>query len=46
MTPYSAGIVAGSHDPAAAKKLLDFLASPTAAPAIAATGLEPVADGK
>lgn len=46
VTLYSAGIVAGSHDPAAAKKLLEFLASPAAAPAIAATGLEPVADGK
>ncbi|HEY9347183.1 MAG TPA: substrate-binding domain-containing protein [Inquilinus sp.] len=46
VTPYSAGIVAGSHDPAAAKKLLDFLASPTAGPAIAATGLEPTADAK
>ena len=43
VTLYSAGIVAGSHDPAAAKKLLDFLASPAAAPAIAATGLEPTA---
>lgn len=46
VTLYSAGIVAGSHDPAAARKLLDFLASPAAAPAIAATGLEPVAEGK
>ncbi|MBW8729176.1 MAG: substrate-binding domain-containing protein [Inquilinus limosus] len=43
VTLYSAGIVAGSHDPAAARKLLDFLASPAAAPAIAATGLEPTA---
>lgn len=43
VTLYSAGIVAGSHDPAAAKKLLEFLASPAAAPAIAATGLEPTA---
>ena len=46
VTLYSAGIVAGSHDPAAAKRLLDFLASPAAAPAIAATGLEPVATTK
>ena len=46
VTLYSAGIVAGSHDPAAAKQLLDFLASPAAAPAIAATGLEPTAAGK
>jgi molybdate transport system substrate-binding protein len=46
VTLYSAGIVAGSHDPAAARKLLDFLASPAAAPAIAATGLEPVATTK
>lgn len=46
VTPYSAGIVAGSHDPVAAKKLLDFLASPAAAPTIAATGLEPTAAGK
>ena len=46
VTLYSAGIVAGSHDPAAARKLLDFLASPAAAPAIAATGLEPTATAK
>ncbi|WP_342238297.1 substrate-binding domain-containing protein [Inquilinus sp. OTU3971] len=46
VTLYSAGIVAGSHDPAAAKRLLEFLASPAAAPAIAATGLEPTADSK
>ncbi|WP_225773693.1 substrate-binding domain-containing protein [Inquilinus sp. Marseille-Q2685] len=46
VTLYSAGIVAGSHDPAAAKKLLDFLASPAAAPVIAATGLEPTATGQ
>jgi len=46
VTLYSAGIVAGSHDPAAARKLLDFLASPAAAPAIAATGLEPVATAR
>jgi molybdate transport system substrate-binding protein len=43
VTLYSAGIVAGSHDPAAAKALIDFLASPAAVPAIAATGLEPTA---
>jgi molybdate transport system substrate-binding protein len=46
VTPYSAGIVAGSHDPAAAQKLLEFLASPAAAPAIAATGLEPTAESR
>lgn len=46
VTLYSAGIVAGSHDPAAARKLLEFLASPAAAPAIAATGLEPVVESK
>jgi ABC-type molybdate transport system substrate-binding protein len=36
-----AGIVVGSKEPEAAKALIAFLASATAAPAISASGLEP-----
>jgi molybdate transport system substrate-binding protein len=42
ITIFSAGIVIGSEEPEAAKALIAFLASATAAPAIAATGLEPI----
>lgn len=41
ITPYSAGVVVGSHHPEAAKQLLDFLASPEAEAAIKASGLDP-----
>ena len=41
VTPFSAGIVAGSTQPAAAKALIDYLTSPAAAPLIRQTGLDP-----
>jgi molybdate transport system substrate-binding protein len=43
ITIFSAGIVIGSKEPEAAKALIAFLASATAAPAISASGLEPIA---
>ena len=42
ITVFSAGVVTGSKNPAAAKALLRFLASPSAAPVITKTGMEPV----
>jgi molybdate transport system substrate-binding protein len=42
MTLFAAGIAAGSKDPAAAKALIQFLASPAAAPVIRNTGMEPI----
>lgn len=42
VTVFSAGIAAGSRQPDAARELIRFLASPAAAPAVAATGLDPV----
>jgi molybdate transport system substrate-binding protein len=42
VTVFSAGIVAGSKNPQAAKALLRYLSSPSAAPAITKTGMEPV----
>jgi molybdate transport system substrate-binding protein len=42
ITVFSAGIVAGSTNPNAARALLAFLSSPEAAPVIAETGLEPM----
>lgn len=44
ITPFSAGIVADSKVPEAAKALISYLASPTAAPLIRQTGLDPVND--
>jgi molybdate transport system substrate-binding protein len=41
ITMFSAGIVAGSRDQAAARELIKFLASPAAAPAIKDSGMEP-----
>ncbi len=41
-TIYSAGIPAGSHQPQEASALLRFLASPTAQPDIAGSGLQPM----
>ena len=41
VTVFSAGIAAGSQQPDAARELIRFLASPAAAPAVAATGLDP-----
>ena len=42
VTVFSAGIAAGSQQPDAARELIRFLASPAAAPAVTATGLDPV----
>jgi len=42
ITVFSAGIVANSAQPAAAKALLDFLAAPEAAAAIRESGLDPM----
>jgi molybdate transport system substrate-binding protein len=42
ITVFSAGVVVGSQDPAAAKALIAFLASPAAAPALRKSGLEPI----
>jgi molybdate transport system substrate-binding protein len=42
VTIFSAGVAAASKHPDSARALIRFLASPAAAPAIAATGLEPV----
>ena len=39
---FSAAVVAGSKDPDAAKKLIDFLASERAAPVIVKSGMEPL----
>jgi molybdate transport system substrate-binding protein len=41
VTMFSAGIVVGAKDPAAAKALIDFLTSPAASPAIRDSGMEP-----
>jgi molybdate transport system substrate-binding protein len=42
VTVFSAGVAAGSKQPAAAAELIRYLASPAAAPTIAKTGLEPI----
>jgi molybdate transport system substrate-binding protein len=42
ITPFSAGIVAGSKETVAAKTLIDYLSSPAVAPLIRQTGLDPV----
>jgi molybdate transport system substrate-binding protein len=42
VTVFSAGIVAGSREPEAARELIRFLASPDAAEAVKATGLDPM----
>lgn len=41
---FAAGVAARSPDPALARSVIAFLASPDAAPAIARTGLEPLVD--
>ena len=41
MTVFSAGVLANSREPQAARALVRFLASPAAADAIAASGMEP-----
>ncbi|HXP95345.1 MAG TPA: substrate-binding domain-containing protein [Telmatospirillum sp.] len=42
MTVFSAGIVVGSPEPAAAKALIAFLGSPAAAPTLRTSGLDPI----
>ena len=42
VTVFSAGIAAGAKQPAAARSLIQFLASPAVVPAITKSGLEPV----
>lgn len=42
VTVFSAGVVAGSREPEAARALIRFLASPVAADAIRASGMEPM----
>jgi molybdate transport system substrate-binding protein len=42
VTVFSAGIVAGAREPEAARELIRFLASPAAAEAVTATGLDPM----
>ena len=42
ITVFSAGITVGAKEPDAARSLINFLASPAAAPAITKSGLEPV----
>lgn len=42
VTVFSAGVAAGSRNADAARMLIEFLASPTAIPAIAKSGLNPV----
>lgn len=42
VTIFSAGIAVGSREPEAAKALIQYLASPAAAPIVAKTGLEPM----
>jgi molybdate transport system substrate-binding protein len=43
VTIFSAGIAVGSKEPDAARTLVKYLSSPSAAPVIAKTGLEPIA---
>ena len=43
ITTFSAGIATDAENSGGARRLIDFLASPEAAPTIAETGLEPVA---
>lgn len=43
ITPFSAGVVASSSAPGAASAFIRFLSSPSAAAAIARSGLEPIA---
>jgi molybdate transport system substrate-binding protein len=42
VTVFSAGVATGSTHPAAARALIEFLASPAAVPAITKSGLDPV----
>ena len=42
ITRFAAGIPVGAQHPAEAKALLEYLASPEAAPVVTQTGLDPV----
>jgi molybdate transport system substrate-binding protein len=44
-TIFSAGVVVGAREPEAARSLIRFLASPFSAPAIRASGMEPLGSG-
>jgi len=44
-TLFSAAVVVGSREPEGARKLIEFLASPAAAPAIWDSGMEPIGAG-
>jgi molybdate transport system substrate-binding protein len=46
ITIYSAGIATTSKEPEAAKSLIQFLASPKAAPVLVKAGLDPIQGGK
>ncbi|HYM02419.1 MAG TPA: substrate-binding domain-containing protein [Stellaceae bacterium] len=46
ITVFAAGVSATAQQPAAAKQLIEFLASPAAASAIVKSGLEPIAAGE
>jgi molybdate transport system substrate-binding protein len=43
VTRFSAAVAAGAVEPDAARRLIHFLASPAAAPAIAKSGMDPIA---
>jgi molybdate transport system substrate-binding protein len=43
VTIFAAGIVVGATNPDGARRLIEFLVSPAAAPAITKAGLEPIA---
>jgi molybdate transport system substrate-binding protein len=46
ITVFSAGIATNAKEPAAGKALIDFLASPAAAPVLINSGLTPVTAGQ
>jgi molybdate transport system substrate-binding protein len=43
---FSAGIAAGAKEPDAARSLIQFLASPAAAPVVTKTGMEAIAENR
>jgi molybdate transport system substrate-binding protein len=43
---FSAGIAVGAKEPDAARSLIQFLASPAAAPVVTKTGMEAIAENK
>lgn len=46
VTTFSTGITTDADNPGGAQRLIDFLASPEAAPTVAETGLEPLASAR